>query len=66
MQPDLSGVSRPKHRKGIPGGRIEILWHGDAGRRTPGALPWLWIKGLVREKVGSLVAEVWGWGTGRG
>ena len=35
------------------------------GEGHSGALTWLQIKGLVREKVGSLAAEVWGWGTGK-
>lgn len=66
MQPDLSSVSRPKHRKGIPGGRIKNYGMEMLGEGHPGALTWLWIKGLLmREKVGSLAAEVWGWGTGK-
>lgn len=35
------------------------------GEGHSGALTWLWLKGLVRKKVGSLAAELWGWGTGK-
>lgn len=35
------------------------------GEEHPAANTQLWIKGLVREKVHSLAAEIWGCGTGK-
>lgn len=52
-------------REEYQGEGLKVYGMKMLGEGRSGALTWLWLKGLVRKKVGSLAAELWGWGTGK-